>query len=155
MKKIFFILLTTIWCASPLLGQDIDSTDYDEKDVQTLAETMPKFPGGMGSLSLFLAEHIEYPNTARFHGISGTVLIEFVVDENGQVCHPKVKVPLFKDCDSAALRGIMAMPKWKPAMNNGKPVRCDFQIPITFRMDDKDAEKYHHNYSTPNKTYSN
>lgn len=147
MKKIFFILLTTVCCAVSLLAQDIDSTDYDEKDIQILAETMPKFPGGMDSLSLFLAEHIKYPNTARFHGIWGTVLIEFVVDRDGQVCHPKVKVPLWKDCDSAAVRGIMAMPKWKPAMNNGKPVRCDYQIPITFRMDDKDAEKYHHNYS--------
>ena len=148
MKKTFFILLASICCSAPLLAQEDDTTYENDGDLISSDEiVMPEFPGGMDSLNLFLAEHIEYPKSARFHGISGTVLIEFVVDKDGQVRHPKVNVPLSPECDSAAIRGIMAMPKWKPSIEYGKPVKCFFQIPITFRMDEKDSERHYHNYS--------
>lgn len=96
-------------------------------------EEMPEFPGGMDSLNAYLAREIQYPPVAKKNGIMGTVLIEFVVEKDGRVTNGKVKVPLFPDCDVEALRGVMSMPNWKPGRNMGKPVRCFFQIPITFR----------------------
>ncbi len=97
-------------------------------------EEMPEFPGGMDALNTFLSKEIQYPEVARNNGITGTVLIEFVVERDGRVSNAKVKVPLFPDCDKEAVRGIMAMPKWKPGKNMGKPVRCFYQVPVTFRM---------------------
>ena len=97
-------------------------------------EEMPEFPGGSEALNAFLTREIQYPEVARSNGITGTVLIEFVVEKDGRVSNAKVKVPLFPECDKEAVRGVMAMPKWKPGKNNGQAVRCFYQVPVTFRQ---------------------
>lgn len=97
-------------------------------------EEMPEFPGGIDSLTAFLQREIVYPPTAKEHGITGTVLIEFVVEKDGQVTHGKVKVPFFPDCDVEALRAVMSMPRWKPGRNLGRPIRCFFMVPVRFEV---------------------
>ena len=101
--------------------------------VSRVVEEYPEFPGGADSLQAFLAREIQYPPVAKNNGITGTVLVEFVVEEDGQVSNAKVKVPLFPECDKEAVRGVMSMPKWKPGKNMGKPVRCFYQVAVTFR----------------------
>ena len=130
-------------------GQDVFEDDVVEEinnDVEVVedetetappvyfTEEMPEYPGGMEALNSFLSKEIQYPEVARNNGITGTVLVEFVVERDGRVSNAKVKVPLYPDCDKEAVRGIMAMPKWKPGKNMGKPVRCFYQVPVTFRM---------------------
>ena len=110
-----------------------DGVMMDEDPPAMFVEEMPEFPGGQDSLNAFLSREIVYPKVALENGIKGTVLVEFVVEKDGRVTNGKVKVPLFSECDEEALRGVMSMPKWKPGKNMGKPVRCYFQIPITFR----------------------
>ncbi len=107
---------------------------YGEDPPMMFVEEMPEFPGGLDSLNAFLAKEIQYPEVAKKNGITGTVLVEFVVERDGRVTHGQVKIPLFTDCDVEALRGVMSMPKWKPGRNMGKPVRCYFQVPVTFRL---------------------
>ena len=106
--------------------------DYDEPPMM-FVEEMPEFPGGMDSLQAFLVREIQYPQVAKDYGITGTVLVEFVVEKDGSVTNAKVKVPLFPECDKEACRAVMSMPKWKPGKNMGKPVRCYYQVPITFQ----------------------
>ena len=110
-----------------------DGGMMDEDPPAMFVEEMPEFPGGTDSLNAFLRREIVYPKVALENGIKGTVLVEFVVEKDGRVTNGKVKVPLFPECDVEALRGVMSMPNWKPGKNMGKPVRCYFQIPITFR----------------------
>ena len=43
-------------------------------------EEMPEYPGGMEALNSFLSKEIQYPEVARNNGITGTVLVEFVVE---------------------------------------------------------------------------
>ena len=105
-----------------------------EEPPETWTEIMPEFPGGPEALNAFLTREIQYPEVARNTGITGTVLIEFVVEKDGRVSNAKVKVPLFPDCDKEAVRGVMSMPKWNPGKKNGKPVRCYYQVPVTFRQ---------------------
>jgi len=71
---------------------------------------------------------------AKDNGITGTVLVEFVVEKDGSVTNAKVKVPLFPECDKEACRAVMSMPKWKPGKNMGKPVQCYYQVPVSFRL---------------------
>ena len=106
----------------------------EEEPPMMFTEEMPEFPGGPEALNAFLTREIQYPEVARNNGITGTVLIEFVVEKDGRVSNAKVKVPLFPECDKEAVRGVMAMPKWKPGKNMGKPVRCYYQVPVTFRQ---------------------
>ena len=114
-------------------SQQKQAADDNEPPVM-FTDEMPEYPGGAGALNAFLAREIKYPEVASKNGITGTVLVEFVVEKDGRVTNAKVKVPLFPDCDKEAVRGIMAMPKWKPGKNRGKPVRCYYQVPITFRQ---------------------
>ena len=115
----------------------IDVQDFafdDEEPPMMFVEEMPEFPGGPDSLNAFLSREIQYPLVAKNNGITGTVLVEFVVEKDGRVTNGKVKVPLFPECDVEALRGVMPMPKWKPGKNMGKTVRCYFQVPVTFQL---------------------
>ncbi|MBO4489560.1 MAG: energy transducer TonB [Bacteroidales bacterium] len=113
--------------------EQIETNDEDEVILHFAAE-QPEFPGGMEALNLFLRNEIQYPQMARDNNIQGIVLVEFVVEKDGRVSNAKVVNSLFPDCDKEAVRGIMAMPKWKPAKNNGRPVRCYFKVPVRFSM---------------------
>jgi len=115
------------------VGEIEDDVYFDESPM-IFVEEMPEFPGGMDSLQAFLVREIQYPQVAKDNGITGTVLVEFVVEKDGSVANAKVKVPLFPECDKEACRAVMSMPKWKPGKNMGKPVRCYFQVPVTFRF---------------------
>ena len=117
-------------------NSDVDVIEEEADDAPPVhfTEEMPEFPGGPEALNSFLTKEIQYPEVARNNGIMGTVLVEFVVEKDGRVSNAKVKVPLFPDCDKEAVRGVMAMPKWKPGKNMGKPVRCFYQVPVTFRQ---------------------
>ena len=116
--------------------QDVELVDEApiEEPPELWTDEMPAFPGGPEALNAFLTREIQYPEVARTNGITGTVLIEFIVEKDGRVSNAKVKVPLFPECDKEADRGVMAMPKWKPGKKNGKPVRCFYQVPVTYRQ---------------------
>lgn len=96
-------------------------------------EEMPKFPGGIEAFSQTLSKVVQYPQYAVRNRISGTVLVEFVVERDGSVDHAKIMVSCFPLLDNEALRAMKHIPNWKPGTNQGKPVRCFFQVPITFR----------------------
>ena len=112
---------------------EVDEMSDSEDSPFKFVEEMPEFPGGADSLKAFLAREIQYPPVAKNNGITGTVLVEFVVEKDGRVTNAKVKVPLFPECDKEAVQCVMSMPKWKPGKNMGKPVRCYYQVPVTFR----------------------
>ena len=40
-----------------------------------------------------------------------------------------------KNVSVAMFRVLQQMPLWKPATNQGQPVRCFFSVPVTFRND--------------------
>ena len=121
------------WVEGVVVVGEIEDDVYFDESPMMFVEEMPEFPGGMDSLQAFLVREIQYPQVAKDNGITGTVLIEFVVEKDGSVANAKVKVPLFPECDKEACRAVMSMPKWKPGKNMGKPVQCYYQVPITFR----------------------
>ena len=95
---------------------------------------MPEFPGGMEAMYSFLRNELQYPAVARVNNIQGTVLLEFVVEKDGSISNAKPLVSLYPECDAEAIRIVNKMPKWKPAKQNGKPVRCYFNLPIRFKL---------------------
>lgn len=118
---------------------EVTDSPVEDDDVDPLicyySETMPEFPGGPDSLNAYLARTILYPQDARDHGVSGTVLAEFVVEKDGHVREVTIKVPLFPSCDEEVTRALLQMPEWKPATNQGLPVRFFMQVPIIFKND--------------------
>lgn len=104
-----------------------------EKPVR-FADEMPEYVGGMDAMYSFLRNELQYPEEARVNGVQGTVLLEFVIERDGSVSNIKPLVSLSPECDAEATRVVKKMPKWRPGKQDGKPVRCYFNLPIRFTL---------------------
>ena len=81
-----------------------------------------------------IQQNLHYPAIARKAGIEGRVILQVLVDENGSVGQTKVLKSLGKSgCDEAAVQAIKRV-KWKPAQQNGKPVKVWVAIPVVFSL---------------------
>lgn len=112
---------------APKVGQD---------GVYTYADVMPTFPGGQDELARYLSRNIRYPADAAKRGVSGNVLVSFVLDEEGNITNVKAvnKPVLGGGLEEEAVRVVKTMPKWKPAMDGGKAVPMRFALPVGFRL---------------------
>ena len=100
----------------------------------TFVEEMPEFPGGMDAMMRFLWGNIRYPKTALELGIRGKIVLQYVIDINGEIRNVKVIRSLGGGCDEEAIRVVKLMPKWKPGRQNGKIVPVYFTLPIFFQL---------------------
>ena len=106
-----------------------DQRIYTEKEV----DTKPAIPGGDDGIMKLIGQHIKYPVDARRNRISGTVLISFVVEKDGSMSKFAVHQKVWPSLDQESLRVSQLLPNtWSPAILNGSPVRCRYQLPIRF-----------------------
>jgi TonB family protein len=137
MKKPFILLLTLLGSLSFATAQTHDSIKVkraDTSEAKTIVQEMPKFLNG--SLNDYLSSNIKYPETEKKKGITGIVYVTFVVEKDGSISGVRVLrgVPNGPNLDAEAVRVISSMPKWQPGMQDGKPVRVQFNIPIHFTL---------------------
>lgn len=122
----------------PELSDAKKSSDKDkasDKDVYSdVVEQMPMFPGGDGALIQYLSNNMEYPKLAAKSGMSGRVVVGFIVDEDGSITDIKLLRSVDFYLDEEAIRLVKSMPRWIPGRKNGVPVRVKFQIPFNFRL---------------------
>lgn len=110
--------------------QDLNLYDPDEtEDFFVVVEEMPQLIGGLESL----ARQIQYPEMARRAGIEGRVFVQFIVDEEGEVVHPRVIRGIGGGADEEALR-VVRQARFTPGIQRGQPVRVQFALPIIFRL---------------------
>lgn len=107
--------------------------DADSK-IYTVVDQMPE----MYMLNEFIYENIIYPEVPREMGIQGVVKIEFVVDVNGRVTNSRIiKTSGNPELDNEAMRVIRKTSgRWKPGKINGKAVKTQMSLPITFQIDE-------------------
>ena len=101
-----------------------------------VVEVMPCFPGGDVALMKFLAENIKYPVVAEDNGIQGRVICTFTVERDGSITDVKILKSVDPSLDKEAVRVLRAMPRWKPGIQKGAPVRVKYTVPVTFRFKD-------------------
>ena len=99
-----------------------------------VVEQMPEYPGGLAELMKYLSMNVHYPEAAMKTGTQGRVLVRFIVEEDGTVSEAKVVRKVSDELDAEALRVVNAMPKWKPGLQKGQPVRVKYTLPVTFRL---------------------
>ncbi|MDQ7040002.1 MAG: energy transducer TonB [Rhodothermus sp.] len=100
-----------------------------EPEVFVVVEEMPEPIGGQKALY----DCIRYPEIARKAGVEGRVIIQFVVDEHGNVTNPQVLRGVGAGLDEEALRCVTQL-KFKPGRQRGRPVRVRFTLPVVFRL---------------------
>lgn len=62
------------------------------------------------------------------------ILIQFIVDKEGNITDVKVIRSSIKSVDREAANMVSGMPRWKPGKQNGKPVRVIMTLPIKIQF---------------------
>lgn len=106
----------------------------DDDKVNEAPEVQPKYPGGMGALKKFLTDNIKYPQEAFKARKQGTVIVQFVVYEDGHVGNANVVKGISPELNAEAVRVIGLMPNWEPGMVKGKPVKVRYTLPVKFSL---------------------
>ena len=124
-----------------------------EGDIFKVVEEMPRFPGCTSDskniaelkacadkeMLMFVYENIAYPKSARADKIEGIVVVQFIVDKNGNVVNPKILRSIGGGCDEEVLRIVDLMPKWIPGKQRGQNVNVQFNLPVRFKIEDSKA----------------
>ncbi len=88
-----------------------------------------------GDLNKFLSREVKYPTQANTNGISGRVVVEFVIEKDGSVTGVRSVKGIGSGCDEEAERVIkLTNGMWTPGKNNGHPVRLKMMQPIFFKL---------------------
>ena len=105
-----------------------------KEEIFKYVSQMPEFSDG--DVNAWLSRHTNYPSSARDNNIEGRVIVTFVVNETGAINAIEIGRSSGNSAlDNEAKRVVGSMPAWKPGKNNGKEVKVQFSLPITFKLD--------------------
>ena len=124
-----------------LVGNMLTNADENQFSAAN-SESLPEFPGGKAALMKFMAQSMRYPVEAIEQNIQGNVWLSVTIDEDGNVTYPTIinsnaNALMGKE----AIRVARSMPKWQPAMKDGKTIKYSCDFPITFRLVDAKGEE--------------
>lgn len=111
----------------------VEAPKEDEQTVYQVAEEMPEFPGGMPALMEFIRKNLRHDKAEK----KERVIIQIVVDKEGNATNPMVLRSTNPALDEEALRIVSLMPKWKPGRQAGKNRNVKFTFPVTFEPSGK------------------
>lgn len=106
----------------------------DANGIYEVAEEMPQFPGGMGKLMEYISKNMQYPAEAQKQKVGGRVVVQMVVDAEGNVTNPRILQGVNPLLDKEALRLMKDMPKWTPGKQNGEAVAVKYTLPVMFQL---------------------
>ncbi len=95
------------------------------------------FKGGVGKFVGLIANTVSYPKEIARKGITGKVLVEFIVDYDGSIIDPVVVQSVHYDLDKEAIDAVKRIAKkhkWTPAFRDGEPMRVKFTAPVNFKI---------------------
>jgi TonB family protein len=97
---------------------------------------------GMDSLSKYLNLNLQYPEEVdKSDGIEGSVNVIFSISNEGEISIIEIQNSLGEAFDEECIRLISNMPKWKPAIRNGKEVASKVSLQLSFKIDKENIEK--------------
>jgi protein TonB len=115
--------------AAPPKDDDNDGKPFMKVEVEST------FPGGPAAWLRFLNKNLRYPDDALNNEIQGAVMVQFIVDKDGNVSDVEaVGGPDKGGLREEAIRVIKKSGKWTPALQNGKYVKSYKRQPVTFNI---------------------
>lgn len=144
------IIIGSMWCTPTLVAQTKDtverkhhagetiessSADLDKSiDVETTVEVMPEPLGGMMAFMRWVGQRYQYPKKAVDAAVQGTLRISFIVEKDGSLTSFKILQDLGYGTGTEAVNVLKTAPKWRPGIQNGRPVRVMFTLPIRLNV---------------------
>ena len=104
-----------------------------ENQIVDVAEINPEY---IGDVFQDISKNVVYPEKCKEEGIQGTVYVQFVVNTEGGIEDVKILrgVKGGAELEIAAIQAVRKLGKFKPAMQNGKTVKCRMNLPIKFAL---------------------
>ena len=100
-----------------------------EPEIFIVVEQMPELIGGISQL----LSDASYPSLARKAGLEGTVVVQIVVDPEGNPQDPRVIKSVAEVLDKSAVEAVMKQ-RFKPGMQRGTAVPVQVAMPVQFRL---------------------
>lgn len=105
----------------------------------------PSFPGGDKARDKWWKKNYKTPKKAVALKAAGTVGVSMIVEPDGSLTSVRIDKPAHPLLDLTALKTILKMPKWKPGMKDGKPVRARTRLLMSLKYDNVYAnERFMH-----------
>jgi protein TonB len=116
-----------------------EKKEDDENKIFEKVEVEASFPGGDGAWRKFLERNLRGDVASEGGAPSGTytVVVQFVVDKEGNVSDVKALTSHGYGMEDEAVRVIKKGPQWKPAIQNGRNVKAYRRQPITFQIEEQ------------------
>lgn len=107
--------------------------DYDR--TFTKVEIESEYPGGTAAWMRYLNRNFRFPEDAINNEIQGTVVVQFIVDKEGNVSEVEaISGPELGGLRQEAVRVIKQSGKWIPAIQNGRSVKSYKKQPVQFKL---------------------
>lgn len=132
----------------------LPDTTQGDKEVFYIVEEMPKFNNGDPAIEFrkHVAQNLRYPKEEATKGISGRVVVQFVVNADGSVSNAEVVMGASPGLNNEAIRVVESSPLWTPGKQRGKTVAVKFTFPVTFTLSEPKASVPGTRQSTGNET---
>ena len=125
MKKIFTFIVVCLMSLQFATAQEA----FVEENIQ---EQMAEFVGGEEALADWIEDNMSFPMMADLYSIDERVVVSFDINEDGSISNIQVEDSpnaLFAD---EVVRKLETMPLWIPAMQNGRCVKVNYNLAISF-----------------------
>ncbi len=111
---------------------DVNTVSQTEDDLYIYSsggvEVNPEFLGGNSKMLFYLNSNFVISTEMKSNSLNGNIIIQFVVEKDGNLSDLKVLRDLGFGTKEEMLRVIKIMPKWLSAEQNGKKVRCLYTL---------------------------
>ncbi|MBD5421469.1 MAG: energy transducer TonB [Bacteroides sp.] len=105
-----------------------------EAYLMDFVDIRPQFPGGEAALLQYINKERVYPREAYEAGVSGRVLVGFVIDVDGSVSNVSVQRASDPRLECEACRIVSVMPRWEAGRVGTRKVPVFYVLAIPFRL---------------------
>ncbi|MCL9806767.1 TonB family protein [Flavobacterium amniphilum] len=113
-------------------GEFTDSNG--EKTIYTELWIQAKPEKGIQDFGQFIAKNFIYTAEARRMNIEGKIIVEFIVEKDGNIDNIRIFKGLNHGLDQQAIKAVSLYEKWIPGKVRGKNARFRFALPIMAKL---------------------
>ena len=107
---------------------------YRKSNIYVNVDEMEEFPGGVDSLKLFYKKNSNY-KICNDSDKCKTIYYSIVIDSLGFPGKFRIIQGINKKYDKEVERLVKCMPRWKPALKNGKSVNALVTLEVGFKKE--------------------
>jgi periplasmic protein TonB len=106
-------------------------------------EVEARFPGGDKAWNNFLVQNLDAEVPIKHKAPAGTytVVIQFVVDRDGNVSNQKALTNHGYGMEEEVMRLLRKSPRWQPAIQDDRKVNVYRKQPVTFLVEEKKQKR--------------